>query len=395
VTDGMPGKNESMLPRKQRGIRSLAGGTGLGLVLGCAIGAFCFYRPRPKPPKLETPKPPKLETPKPPKLNVIPAVEPTTVTVNLSEESPMRVDTPDKTETIPVRKRRGIRWIAGGTGLGLVLGCAIGAFYFYRSRPKPWNLDAIRAVEPKTAAVDLSVGLLPDPTSAGAGQAPDSASVKPAAFGRAVQDPTSSVSEQSQNAEPGLTGIAMAGLQNTTSEDITLPQTVLVMESEEGTHVLHSSKFKLDHDYFIPAGRAVSVTLLADDPCAPGNSPEMCVESYFQGVDEIVLFDKPVRYEVHIPIKAIRLLRIEPKKQPETRVAVPTGTAVVRRQPNGTAVVRQQPNSTALVRQQPNTTAVAPQQPNGTVVVRQQPNSVVGVPQQPNSTAVVPQQPQQ
>src|SRR5271156_6330778 len=167
--------------RKRQRLRSLAGGTGLGLALGCAVGAFCFYRPRPKPSNLMRPKP--LNR------NVIPTAEPTTATVELAEPSPVRVDTPDKTETMPPRKGRSIRWIAGGTGLGLVLGCAIGAFYFYRSRPKPWNLDAIRAVESKTAAVDLSVGLVPDTTSAGAGQAPDSASVKPAALGRAGQYP--------------------------------------------------------------------------------------------------------------------------------------------------------------------------------------------------------------
>ena len=33
MTDGTPGKNESMHPRKGRGIRSLAGGTGLGLAI--------------------------------------------------------------------------------------------------------------------------------------------------------------------------------------------------------------------------------------------------------------------------------------------------------------------------------------------------------------------------
>jgi hypothetical protein len=307
MTDDTPDKSKTMSPRKRQRIPSLAGGTGLGLVLGCAIGAFCFYRSRPKPSHL----------------NVIPTVEPTTVIVELPSGNPVTDDTPDNTETMPLWKRRGIRWIAGGTGLGLVLGCAIGAFYFYRSRPKPWDLNAIRAVESKTAAVDLSLGLVPDTTPAGAGKAPDFASVKPAALGRAGQDTTSSASEQSQNAEPGLKGIVMAGLRNNTPDDITLPPNVLVMESEEETHVLHSSKFKLDHDYFIPAGRAVSVTLLADDPCAPENSPEMCVESYFQGVDEIVLFDKPARYEIHIPLKAIRLLRVEPKKQPETHTKAP------------------------------------------------------------------------
>ena len=323
MTDGTPDKNETMSLRKRQGIRSLAGGTGLGLVLGCAIGAFCFYRSRPKPSNL----------------NVIPTVEPTTATPDLPRENPVTIDAPDNTGTMPLRKRWGIRWLTGATGLGLILGCAIVAFYHYRSRPKPWNLNAVLAVEPTTAAVDLSIGLVPDTMPARAvqdatGPTLESASVKSKASGRADQDSNASASEQTQNANPSLAGIVMAALRNNTPEDITLPQNVLVMEAEEGTHVLHSSKFTLDHDYFIPNGRAVSVTLLADDPCAPENSPEMCVESYFNGVDEIVLFDKPARYEIHIPLKAIRLLRVEPKRQPETHAAEPTGTTVVRQQPN-------------------------------------------------------------
>jgi hypothetical protein len=164
---------------------------------------------------------------------------------------------------------------------------------------------------------------------ASAGPAPSSASDERAAFGRARQDTTSSASEQSQNAESGLAGIVTAALRNTTHEDITLPQSALVMESEEGSHILHISKFALDHDYFIPAGHAVSITLMADDPCAPGSTPETCVESYFNGVDEIVLFDKPARYEVHIPLKAIRLMRIEPKQPSGTHTTTPSGTTVV------------------------------------------------------------------
>ncbi|MFY9937455.1 MAG: hypothetical protein WAK33_11300 [Silvibacterium sp.] len=322
---------------------------------------------------------------------MIPTVEPTTAIPELQRENPVTVVKPDNTGIMPLRKRQSIRWLAGATGLGLILGCAIAAFHYYRSKPKPWNLNAVLAVEPTTAAVDLSMGLVPNTIPArtvqnGTRPTLDSASVKSEASGKADQNSNASASEETQNANPGLAGIVMAGLRNNTPEDITLPQNVLVMESEQGTHVLHSSKFTLDHDYFIPTGRAVSVTLVADDPCAPENSPEMCVESYFNGVDEIVLFDKPARYEVHIPLKAIQLLRVEPKKQPETRVAVPTGTApVVRRQHNDTAVVPKQPNGTAVVRQQPN----------GTAVVRQQPNSAVVVPQQPDSTAVVPQQPQQ
>ena len=316
----MPDKTETMRSRKRSGIRTLAGGTGLGLVIGCAIGAFCFYRPKAKP---STPK-------------LIPPVEPVRATVDLPEEIRVIADPPDDTEIMPVRKRRGIRWIAGGIGLGLAFGCAIGAFYYHRSRPKPWNLTAIRAVEPRTAAVDLSVGLMPDTIPArtvqnGSASTPDSASIKPTASGKA--ETNASGSEPSQSAAPRLAGMVMAGLRNNTPEDIALSHTVMVMESEEGTHVLHNSKFALDHDYFIPTGRAVSVTLVADDPCAPENSPEMCVESYFNGVDEIVLFDKSARYEVHIPLKAIRLLRIEPKPQPETHVAVPTSTVVVRQQP--------------------------------------------------------------
>jgi hypothetical protein len=322
VTDDTSDKAGMIPLRKRRGIRSLAGGTGLGLVLGCAIGAFCFYRSRPKPSNQ----------------NVIPTVGPTPVAPDLRRESPVTVDMPDKPGTMPVRKRWSFRWLAAATGLGVVLGCAIVAFYHYRSRPKPWNLNAVVAVEPTTAAVDLSMGLVPNTIPArtvhdAPAPTPDPASVKSKASARADQDGNASTSEQTQNLNPGLTGIAMAGLRNNTPEDITLPQNVLVMESEQGTHVLHSSKFALDHDYFIPTGRAVSVTLVADDPCAPENSPEMCVESYFNGVDEIVLFDKPARYEVHIPLKAIQLLRVEPKQQREQRVTAPAGTTVVRQQP--------------------------------------------------------------
>ncbi len=158
----MPDKTETMRSRKRSGIRTLAGGTGIGLAIGCAIGAFCFYRPKAKPstPKLIPPVEPVKSTGKPVR-----------ATVDLPEEIRVIADPPDDTEIMPVRKRRGIRWIAGGIGLGLAFGCAIGAFYYHRSRPKPWNLTAVRAVEPRTAAVDLSVGLMPDndscPDSAG------------------------------------------------------------------------------------------------------------------------------------------------------------------------------------------------------------------------------------
>jgi hypothetical protein len=227
-------------------------------------------------------------------------------------------DMPEKADAPALWKRLVIRALIGGSGVGLVLACAIGAFYVYRSRSEPWDLNAIRVMQPKTAAVDLSVGLMqPDAALSSARQnaaasASDPSASKPTAPLKAAQEPAT-----------GQSGIVTVDLQNATDEDITLPQSLLVMESEEGTHVLHSSKFALDREYFLPARHAVAVTLLADDPCAPENSPEMCVESYFHGVDEIVLFDKPGRFEVHIPLKSIRLLRVEPKQA--GAVIVPSG----------------------------------------------------------------------
>ena len=243
--------------------------------------------------------------------------------------------TPDKSERIPPRKGRGIRSLAGEIGLGLVVVLYATAIIYivYRSRSESWDLDGIRALEPKTAAVDLSVGLEPHAAPVKTGQdvaasAPDTAPAALASHARTRQDITSDI-QQSQDAGGGVAGTVTVDLQNTTGEDITLLQSVIVMESEEGSHVLHSSRFALDHDYFMPAGHTVSVTLMADDPCAPENTPETCVESYFNGMDEIVLFDKPARYEVHIPLKAIRLMRIEPKHPAQTRAKAPTASNVV------------------------------------------------------------------
>ena len=221
----------------------------------------------------------------------------------------MRDDTTGNATALLLWERTVIRALVGGIGMGLALLFGIAVVYLYQSRPKGWDRNGIRALQPKTATVDLSAGLMSRPSDAEQSEAGAASTAK----------------EQPQSSDTRLAGVLAVDLQNTTDADTTLSQSIIVMESEEGSQVLHDSKFRLDHDYFLPARHSVSVTLRAQDPCAPENTPEVCVESYFHGVDEIVLFDKPAGYEVHIPIKSIRLLRVEPQLSSEAPAKVPQG----------------------------------------------------------------------
>jgi len=54
-------------------------------------------------------------------------------------------------------------------------------------------------------------------------------------------------------------------VENTTEQDVTLPQDVIVMQQTKSSHALHNSFLKLDRDYFIPAHHTVSISLSRDD----------------------------------------------------------------------------------------------------------------------------------
>jgi hypothetical protein len=214
----------------------------------------------------------------------------------------MRDDKPDN--VLLLWERLVIRSLVGGIGVGLALLCGIASYYLYQSMPRGWDRKAIRAVQPETVAVDLSA--------------------VPAPFAGAA-NPLSS-----QKGQSGRRGVVIADLQNTTDRDATLAQSAVVMESDEVSHTLRSSKFRLDRDSFLPGGQTVSVTLIADDPCAPGKAPETCIESYFHGITEIVLFDKADGYEIHVPLKSVRVMRVEGKQAPRVHAKLPSdrGAAV-------------------------------------------------------------------
>jgi hypothetical protein len=98
---------------------------------------------------------------------------------------------------------------------------------------------------------------------------------------------------------------------NTTEIDLTLPQDSTVMQETKSSHALHDSLLKLDRDYFIPARHTVTISLGRSDLCAAHFDPRGCFHAYFENDQEIVLFDNPNRFEVHIPMPALTVPKFE------------------------------------------------------------------------------------
>ena len=197
-----------------------------------------------------------------------------------------------RTYELTAGERMVIRALVGGMSLGMVLLCGIAVFYLYQTRPRGWDATGIRAVQQDTTAIDLSAAL---PAAAGQALSP---AAQPGSAGKAEMRVA--------------TGIIHADLANTTTHDATLSRSVPVMEGQSGTRILRNSKLMLDRDYFLPAGHIVSVTMSADLSCPGSVTPEICIESYLHSVDEIVLFDRGDRDEVHIPLTSIGAMSIQP-----------------------------------------------------------------------------------
>jgi hypothetical protein len=112
-------------------------------------------------------------------------------------------------------------------------------------------------------------------------------------------------------------------LQNTSSADVTIPKTLIIMQATRGTHTLHDSLLTLEGDYFIPAGHTISVTLKNSEFCAAHEDAHQCFDSFFKNDDEIVLFDQAKKFEIHIAIPPIRI----PKDQAMYLTGKPETTA--------------------------------------------------------------------
>ena len=108
------------------------------------------------------------------------------------------------------------------------------------------------------------------------------------------------------------TGILFAfEAENMTERDLTLPQDIAVMQETKSSHALHDSFLKTDRDYFIPAHHAVWVVLANSGLCGLHSDPPGCFHKYFEDDQEIVLFDRQGRHEIHIPMPALTTAKID------------------------------------------------------------------------------------
>ena len=145
---------------------------------------------------------------------------------------------------------------------------AICALYFYTQRPKEWDKKSVRTANVKA-------------------------------------QPISRLNDKFQDIGSGIT--FTVDLENTTNNDITIQQGVNVLQEQRGSHALHGSFVKLDHDVFLPSHHVVSLFLGSSDLCAAKYDPKECFNSYFQDYDNIVLLDNIQKLEIRIPIPKLTI----------------------------------------------------------------------------------------
>lgn len=165
-------------------------------------------------------------------------------------------------------KRIIVRSLVGGAACGLVIAAAVSGLYFYSLSSKVWNKKALRTANVKA-------------------------------------QPLSRLDDKFQEVGSGVT--FSVDLENTTSDDITIPKTVTILQEQKDSHALHGSFLKLDQDVFLPSRHVVSLSLDSSDLCVAKYDPQTCFNSYFQGFDNIVLLDNVQKYEIRIPIPKLTI----------------------------------------------------------------------------------------
>jgi len=99
--------------------------------------------------------------------------------------------------------------------------------------------------------------------------------------------------------------------ENMTERDLTLPQDISVMQETKSSHPLHDSFLKIDQDYFIPSHHTIWIVLANSGLCGSHSDPPGCFHKYFEDDQEIVLFDRQGRHEIHIPMPALTTAKID------------------------------------------------------------------------------------
>ena len=91
-------------------------------------------------------------------------------------------------------------------------------------------------------------------------------------------------------------------LENTTSEDITLPKDIRIMQSDKSSGALADSSLALPKDYFLPAKHSVAITIQNPNECIKSIRTDECFNAIFKDVGEIVIFDQSTKREIYFSV---------------------------------------------------------------------------------------------
>jgi hypothetical protein len=158
------------------------------------------------------------------------------------------------------------RFGAWGLGFGLGVGIVLAASLWFIERPKGWN----------------NRDLVPH-------------NIKAEGIGHAKI-------EGSNLDVDGIGTSFSFDLQNTTSEDITLPKDVRVMQSEKSSGSLEDSSLVFAKDYFLPAKHTVAVSIQNPNECIKTMKTDECFDAIFKNVGEILIFDQSAKREIRLAV---------------------------------------------------------------------------------------------
>jgi hypothetical protein len=158
---------------------------------------------------------------------------------------------------------RAAMWGIGfGAGVGIVLAWSI----WFMGRPRSWNL---RALTPHNVKIE------------GIGHAKD--------LGTTFD-------------VDGIGTSFSFDLENTTSEDVTLPKDAKIMQSDKSSGSLSDSSLQIQKEYFIPAKHTVAITLQNANECIKSMRTDECFDAIFKNVGEIVIFDQSSKREIRFKV---------------------------------------------------------------------------------------------
>jgi hypothetical protein len=173
---------------------------------------------------------------------------------------------PTNTSWKIVALRTGVWGLGFGLGVGTILGVSI----WLMGRPKSWNTSALTPHNIKAEGI---------------GHAKDLGS-------------TFDVD--------GIGTSFSFDLENTTSEDITLPKYAKVMQSDKSSGSLADSSLLIQKEYFIPAKHTVVVTLQNANECVKTMRTDECFDAIFKNIGDIVIFDQSAKRESRFAVPSYK-----------------------------------------------------------------------------------------